>query len=268
MGPVILRGVPLLLAGAAIAFIGAICGIGGGLFAVPMLHYLFKLELRASVATGLCLVAATAYSSTLAELLRDDSSLDLMLVGPLSLGALLGAQLGVRLSRRLGARRLKTVFAVVLLVAGARMLLSEGIPPLPGEAGIQAPGIRLLISVLIGAGAGTVAPLLGIGGGLVVVPALMFTMPGLGGLAVRAAALAVACVTSARSLQLYYREGIIRWSLGLPIALGALAGASAGVHTVHLPGMSQVGQRVMGVILLVTAVRFARDVARLRRGLG
>jgi len=32
--------------------------------------------------------------------------------------------------------------------------------------------------------------------------------------------------------------------------------------------MSQVGQRVMGGILLVTAVRFGRDVARLRRGLG
>mgnify|MGYP000607173070 CR=1 FL=1 len=83
-----------------------------------------------------------------------------------------------------------------------------------------------------------------------------------------AASLAVACVTSARSLQLYRREGIIRASLGGPIALGALAGAVAGVHTVHLPGMSQVGQRVMGAILLLTAARFARDVARLRRGLG
>ena len=263
-----LRALPLLLAGAAIAFIGAICGIGGGLFAVPMLHYLFKLDLRASVATGLCLVAATAYSSTVAELLRADSSLDLMSVGPLALGALLGAQFGFRLSRRLGERRLKTVFAVVLLVAGARMLLSEGIPPLPGEVGIQTPAIRWLISGLIGAGAGTVAPLLGIGGGLVVVPALMFAMPGLGGLAVRAAALAVACVTSARSLQLYGQEGVIRLSLGLPLALGGLAGAFAGVHTVHLPGMSQVGQRVMGAILLVTALRFARDVARLRRALG
>ena len=126
----------------------------------------------------------------------------------------------------------------------------------------------MVIAALIGTGAGAVAPLLGIGGGLVVVPALMFVMPGLGGLAVRAASLAVACVTSARSLQLYRQEGIIRLSLGLPIALGALAGAFAGVHTVHQPGMSQVGQRVMGGILLVTAVRFARDVARLRRGLG
>ena len=88
-----LRGPLLLLAGAAIAFIGALCGIGGGLFAVPMLHYLFKLDLRASVATALCLVAATAYSSTLTEVFREDSFLELT-VGPLAVGALLGAQLG------------------------------------------------------------------------------------------------------------------------------------------------------------------------------
>ena len=263
-----LRGLLLFLAGAAIAFIGALCGIGGGLFAVPMLHYLFKLDLRASVATALCLVAATAYSSTLTEVLREDSSLELMVVGPLGVGALLGAQLGFQLSRRLDERRLKSVFAVVLVLAGARMVLSEGIPALADGASGGPGRTDMLVAALIGTGAGAVAPLLGIGGGLVVVPALMFAMPGLGGLAVRAASLAVACVTSARSLQLYRQEGIIRLSLGLPIALGALAGAFAGVHTVHQPGMSQVGQRVMGGILLVTAVRFARDVARLRRGLG
>jgi hypothetical protein len=251
----------LLLAGAAIAFVGALCGIGGGLFAVPMLHYLFRLDLRASVATSLCLVAATAWSSTATELLRPDSALVLSVVLPLALGALAGAQLGYRISRRLDERRLKAVFAAVLLLAGARMLLLDSIPAGPTEV---AGGSPLVLGALIGAGAGTVAPLLGIGGGLVVVPALMFTMPGLGALAVRAASLAVACVTSARSIQLYAGEGIIRPALGLPIALGALVGASLGVHTVHLPGMSEVGQRVMGGILVLTALRFARDVARPR----
>jgi len=262
------RALLLALAGAVIAFIGALCGIGGGLFAVPMLHYMFKLDLRASVATGLCLVGATAYSSTLTEWLREDSTLDLMVVGPLSLGALLGAQLGFRLSKAFDERRLKGVFVVVLLIAGLRMLGRDGVPSMPVAGAAASVVEQGLVAALIGVGAGTVAPLLGIGGGLVVVPALMFAMPGLGGLAVRAASLAVACVTSARSLQLYRREGIIRASLGGPIALGALAGAVAGVHTVHLPGMSQVGQRVMGAILLLTAARFARDVARLRRGLG
>lgn len=254
----------LLLAGAAIAFVGALCGIGGGLFAVPMLHYLFRLDLRASVATSLCLVAATAWSSTATELLRPDSALVLSVVLPLALGALAGAQLGYRISKRLDERRLKAVFAAVLLLAGARMLLLDSIPAGPTEVAGGSPLVLGALAALIGAGAGTVAPLLGIGGGLVVVPALMFTMPGLGALAVRAASLGVACVTSARSIQLYAGEGIIRPALGLPIALGALVGASLGVHTVHLPGMSEVGQRVMGGILVLTALRFARDVARPR----
>lgn len=259
-----MRAVLLLLAGATIAFVGAMCGIGGGLFAVPMLHYLFRLELRAAVSTSLCLVAATAYSSTLTELARPDSALVLPVVLPLAAGALLGAQLGYLISRRLDERRLKGVFAVVLLLAGARMLLLDSIPPGPGPEERLGPVAVGLVAAVIGAGAGTVAPLLGIGGGLVVVPSLMLTMPWLGGLAVRAASLGVACVTSARSIQLYAAEGVIRPGLGIPIAMGALLGAVGGTHTVHLPGMSEVGQRVMGAILVATAVRFARDVARPR----
>ncbi len=87
------RALFLFLSGAVIAFIGAICGIGGGLFAVPLLHYVFKLPLRVSVATSLCLVAANAYSSTATELLRGDSALLWDVVLPLIGGALVGAQL-------------------------------------------------------------------------------------------------------------------------------------------------------------------------------
>ena len=73
---------------------GAVCGLGGGLFAVPLLHYVFKLPLRRAVATGLCLVCATAVSSTTAEFLHEDSALLWEVVLPLVGGALVGAQIG------------------------------------------------------------------------------------------------------------------------------------------------------------------------------
>ena len=107
--------------------------------------------------------------------------------------------------------------------------------------------------------------MLGIGGGLVVVPGLLLTLPEIGGLGARAASLAVACVTSARSIQLYARERAIEARFALPIALGALAGASSGVHVVHMPGVSELGQQVLGDILILTAVRFGVDVSRFRR---
>lgn len=259
------RAVPLFLSGAVIAFIGAICGIGGGLFAVPLLHYIFKLPLRASVATSLCLVAANAYSSTATELLRGDSALLWDIVLPLAGGALVGAQFGYMASRRLDERVIKALFTVVLTVVGARMLATDGVPADPAPFYEAYDMAHVAIVAGIGLLAGTVSPLLGIGGGLVVVPGLLLTLPEIGGLGARAASLAVACVTSARSIQLYARERAIEVRIALPIALGALVGASTGVHVVHMPGVSELGQQVLGGILLLTAVRFGIDVMRFRR---
>ena len=42
---------------AAIAFVGAMCGIGGGLFTVPLLHFGVRLPLKQAVATALVLVS-------------------------------------------------------------------------------------------------------------------------------------------------------------------------------------------------------------------
>ncbi|MEM1452308.1 MAG: sulfite exporter TauE/SafE family protein [Planctomycetota bacterium] len=254
----------LLLTGASIAFVGAICGIGGGLFAVPMLHYAFRLPLRPAVATSLCLVAATAWSSTFLELVRSDSAFLWDVVLPLVGGALVGAQFGYGASKRLDERFVKGLFAVVLTGVGLRMLLTSGVAPEPAPFHESYSVTRAAIVAGIGMLAGTVSPLLGIGGGLVVVPGLLLALPEIGGLGARAASLGVACVTSARSIQLYAREKAIDARFAVPIAIGALVGASTGVHVVHLPGVSEVGQRVLGGILLLTAVRFATDVVRAR----
>jgi hypothetical protein len=67
-----LRDAWLVLAGLAIGFLGSWCGIGGGLFAVPLLHFVRKLELRAAVATALVLVLATSTAATAAEALSPE----------------------------------------------------------------------------------------------------------------------------------------------------------------------------------------------------
>lgn len=258
----IVRRALLVVSGAAIAFVGAVCGIGGGLFAVPLLHYGFKLALRTAVATSLCLVAATALTSTTAELLHESSAFLWDVVLPLAGGALVGAQFGYLASRRLGERFIKALFAVVLTGVGLRMLLAASIDAAPVPFYASYDVARIVGVAAVGIVAGTVSPMLGIGGGLIVVPALLLTMPEVGGLGARAASLGVACVTSLRSIQLYAREKSIDVSIAPPFVLGALVGAAGGVQVVHLPGISSVGQRVLGAILLATAIRFALDVSR------
>lgn len=256
------RRILLASAGAAIAFVGAICGIGGGLFAVPLLHFAFGLALRQAVATSLCLVAANALSSTASELLHADSALQWDVVLLLAGGALVGAQFGYFASKRLDERAVKGLFAVVMVAAGLRLALSGDIAAAPAElrSAYDAGGVAAVMG--IGLLAGAASPLLGIGGGLIVVPGLLLALPELGSLGARAASLGVACVTSLRSLRLYARERAIDLSVAPWFVLGALLGAAVGVQAVHLDGVADVGRRVLAGILLVTAVRFARDVAR------
>ena len=111
----------------------------------------------------------------------------------------------------------------------------------------------------LGATAGILSPLLGIGGGLLVVPVLLLTLPEIGGNGARAASLAFACVTSIRSIQLYMKERVVDMSVAPWIAPGALIGAALGVQFAHMPGASAIGQRVFAIILLVTAIRFGKD---------
>lgn len=242
---------------------GAVCGIGGGLFAVPLLHFGFKLPLRRAVATSLCLVFATAIASTSAEVLHAESALLWGIVLPLIGGALVGTQFGFALSKHVNERLLKGVFTVLLCVIGIRMLASDSVPAAAAaasEAGFSAAVTVGL--VVLGMTAGTLSPLLGIGGGLIIVPVLLMAMPEIGGNGARSASLAIACFTSLRSVHLYMKERIVDLSVAPWIACGALLGASLGVQFAHLPGASALGQRVFGLILLVTAARFGKDALR------
>lgn len=252
--------------GAAIAVVSAMCGIGGGLFTVPVLHFGRRLALRAAVATALVLVLSTAAAATVTEALRVDSALRGRLVAALVVGALVGAQLGYLFGRRLSASSLRKVFVVVLFLAGLRMILN-GSADAAGGGGAAAAAFVLdapayALALAIGLGGGFVAPLLGVGGGLILVPALFVGFPALGFAGARACSLAVAVFSALRSIWLYAREGLIRWSDAAPLAAGALAGAAGGVLLVHRPGWVDGARVLLALVLWGVAVRFTLELGR------
>lgn len=241
------------------------CGIGGGLFAVPILHYGFKFPLQRSVATGLGLVAATAVAATIAETLHADSAIDWTVVGTMLCGGLLGTQLGFRAAKRIKAHQLKFVFVFVLLAASARIFVGS-----PESAASVAEGRSFSLFdyagvALVGFGAGFSSPLLGIGGGLIAVPGLFLGFPGFGYLGARACSLALGAMTSMRSLWLYQREKRVDLRVASWLGGGAFVGAVLGVQLVHLDGADRIGQLLFAGLMILVAVRFALDVWRARR---
>jgi uncharacterized membrane protein YfcA len=116
--------------------------------------------------------------------------------------------------------------------------------------------------LLLGAIAGIVAGLFGIGGGLLIVPVLIFSFQ-LQGMAPEvlthmavATSLATIVVTSISSVRAHHQHGAVRWELFQPLAVGILAGAVLGVNTAVLLSGS-VLQMALGLFVLAVAVQMA-----------
>jgi uncharacterized membrane protein YfcA len=111
-----------------------------------------------------------------------------------------------------------------------------------------------IVFILIGLGAGTLAGLFGIGGGIIIVPALVF----FAGFAQRVAngtSLAVFLLpVGALGAWAYYKEGNVRVGPALIMAAGLFVGAYIGArlnHAVPLPVL----RRGFAILLVVTAAR-------------
>lgn len=128
--------------------------------------------------------------------------------------------------------------------------------------------LTLMLYLALGAAAGVVAGLFGIGGGLLIVPVLIFTFTAQGMSAdvlthaAIATSLATIVVTSMSSIRTHHSRGAIRWELFKPLTVGILLGAFIGVQfAAGLAGATL--QIILGCFVLVVAARmvFSQAVA-------
>ena len=123
----------------------------------------------------------------------------------------------------------------------------------------------LALYLLLGALAGVVAGLFGIGGGLLIVPVLIvtFELQGISAAVLThmavATSLATIVVTSISSVRAHHGRRAGRWELFRPLGAGILFGALLGVNTaVQLPG--PVLQLTIGIFVLLVAIQMALNL--------
>lgn len=259
------RAVLLAVLGLIVGTWSTVCGVGGGIFAVPILHYVFGMPLKMAIGNSLVLVAASTSSATLSEMLRSDASMHWDVIAALVAASLVGTQVGFQVARRLDTLKLKLVFCVVLVIVAAEVLFDFARPaaaPAAVDAVFRVHAIDWVTIGCIGFGAGFVAPMLGVGGGLVAVPALFLGFPTLGYLGARSSSLAMSMFTAWQSVWLYRGDRHVHVPTAAWFSGGAMIGGLVGVMVVHVPGVPVVAQRLLGVTLSFVAVRFAWDVWR------
>jgi uncharacterized membrane protein YfcA len=159
----------VVLVGIAAGFLSGMFGVGGGILIVPGLVLIAKVDQRIAHGTSLAAVLPISAASLVSYWSHDHVDWRVGLC--LATGALVGAVLGTKLLNIVPHRVLAIAFAGILLVTAVRLFL----PIESGTRGVLTVG-NIVALVAIGVATGILAGLLGVGGGIIMVPAMMMLL--------------------------------------------------------------------------------------------
>ncbi len=194
-------------------------GVGGGIVMVPLFVFVLGLDQRTAVTTSLLAIIPISALGTLGYATGGAVAwIDAIVIG---LGSIVGGQVGVRLLHRIPIPALQAGFAALLFFSAYRMALPSATASTSGD------GRQWWLMVLLGVAAGMLAGLLGVGGGIVIVPGLVL-LAGAGLDVARGTSLLVvlltavtASFTTVRAGQTATRVGVWAGLAGAPASLAA-----------------------------------------------
>ena len=260
--------VALLLAmGLAVGVLSGLFGIGGGFIVTPMLIFL-GVPASIAVGTGAAQVAASSVSGTITHWTRRTIDVKMGLI--LLLGGVVGSFLGVLMQRWLkaiGQLELFTSFVYVVLLGtiGTLMLiesieavrrgriagLSKGgsISPLASGSAVRSshhnwiqrlplkqrfPISKLYISaippILLGVLVGWLTAIMGVGGGFLLVPALIYLLKMPTRIVIGTSVFQIMFVTALTTVLQSWQNQSVDLMLGAPLMIGGVIGAQYGVR--------------------------------------
>ena len=252
---------PLLaLAGLFIGFVAGMFGVGGGFILTPLLSLSFKIPMPIAVGSALCQKIGTSIASFLKhrQYAHGEVRVDFAMVGAAIIGVDAGARL-LELLANLGtftnARgrpvsivtlTLEGIYAAMLLFAASMTvnavrrsgqqpggdgrapsaeapLLRFGVPPYIALPEVGIPRVSVIVMAYIGFATGLLSGLLGIGGGVALLPVLIYGY----GFSIKDAA-GTGILLLFVTVVVGTLEHALRHNVDLRVALAILAGSSIG----------------------------------------
>ncbi|HVM08657.1 MAG TPA: sulfite exporter TauE/SafE family protein [Acidimicrobiales bacterium] len=236
-----------ILVGLGAGFLSGLFGVGGGILIVPALVLVLGITQRLAHGTSLAAVLPIAVSGLVGFAVED--SADWPVAAALVSGAMVGAVIGTAALQKLSAKALARGFAIVLVLSAARLALDSS----DGSGRSDLTIVAIVGLALVGLLSGTLAGLLGVGGGVVMVPAMIILF-GIPAAVAKGTSLAVIIPTSVVATQRNLRNG--NADLPTAAAVGIAGIVSAYLASKISVGLDeQVSNALFGALLAFVAVR-------------
>jgi uncharacterized membrane protein YfcA len=241
--------------------IGGLIGLGGGEFRLPLLVGLIGFTARAAVPMNQILSLITLVTALIVRW-NTGSLMGVGVFAPaviaLGAGGMTAAWFAARLLACVSDHRLERAIAVLLMSIGILLIGERFLPvslPLlvPDEAGVQ-----IIVGVALGLCIGTASTFLGVAGGELLIPTLMFVF-GADVHTAGSAVLFISIPTVCMGLLRYGRMGLLpnRTTLlriGAPMGIESLVGAAAGGAFAGTTS-AEVLKLLLGCILVAAALK-------------
>jgi uncharacterized protein len=230
-----------MLVGLAAGLLGGLFGVGGGLIVVPGLVGLAGMDRRLAHGTSLAATLPIAAASLITYL--SHGNVDWAVALFLAIGAIVGAVLGTHLLQIIPKNMLVVVFVITVLATATRLTIGTDST---GRADLTT--AMALLLVLVGVLTGTLAGLLGIGGGVIMVPVMVVV---LGMAPVVAKGTSVAVIVPTAIMGTIRNRRNANADIRAAIVVGAFGAASAVVGGTISDRLSDQLANVMFAALLV-----------------
>ncbi|WP_324670057.1 sulfite exporter TauE/SafE family protein [Geochorda subterranea] len=214
-----------LLIGLAGGGLGSLVGLGGGVVMIPLLTSWMGLTQHAAHGSSLVAVLFTAVSGGVGY--ARQGAVDLTAAVAVAASAMLMARVGARASGRVSSARLQGYFGMFLVGVSLLLPVSRYVMA-HVDTGLALPSLQVVAGgLVIGVISGYLAGMMGVGGGAIVVPALVVGL-GFPQHLAQGTSLIQMIPTAVSGTWTHHRLGHIQWPIAPWLGVGAIAGGWVG----------------------------------------
>lgn len=203
-----------IVIGLGAGLLSGLFGVGGGTIIVPALVTFAHFDRRLAAGSSLLAIVPTSVVGTIVYGI--DGHVSVLTAAILAVGTVVGAQIGTWLLARLSQQVLRWAFVAFLVVVSVQLFLTVPVR----EGGVEFDASLAVGLVAVGLATGVLSGLLGVGGGVIVVPAMILLF-GYSDLLAKGTSLLMMIPTAVSGTIGNLRRGNVDLRAGALVGLGA-----------------------------------------------